>query len=54
MSMVRGFTGVPSKLTRPVTPPFSGRAEVRVNIEKTAAAATSTFLICICLLLLIS
>jgi len=43
MSMVRGFTGVPSKVTRPLTPPFCGFAEVIVIMMKPAAIAVITF-----------
>jgi hypothetical protein len=53
MSIVRGFAGVPSKLTRPLTIPFCGLADEMANVVKTAAIPKSAFLACMDLSLLI-
>jgi hypothetical protein len=53
MSIIWGFTGIPSTLTCPLTAPFSGLAEDRVMTLKTAATATITFVACMYLSLLI-
>jgi hypothetical protein len=47
ISIVLGFTGVPSNVTWPLTVPFPGRADVIVMTVKTAATATMSFLTCI-------
>jgi hypothetical protein len=45
--MVRGFAGVPSKLTRPLIVPFcGGLADDSVMTVKTAAIVTITFVGC--------
>jgi hypothetical protein len=53
MSIARGFAGVPSKVTRPLSAPSPGLAEDIVNIVNIAAIATSTLIARIVLFLLV-